>query len=96
LSAAGNSRNGIPINSPLNTAQYNGAIEHTQGEFKDYLRRWEWKANTIDEYALLSGTAAHELNHTQVFCFTESNVLKFETEVFLVLFCKIQSNYWLS
>jgi hypothetical protein len=29
----------IPINSPPNTARYNGAIEHSQGEFKDYLRR---------------------------------------------------------
>ena len=53
----------IPINSPPNTAQYNGAIEHTQGEFKDYLRRWEWKATTIDEFGLLAETAAHELNH---------------------------------
>jgi hypothetical protein len=31
----------IPINSPPNTARYNGAIEHTQSEFNDYLRRWE-------------------------------------------------------
>lgn len=53
----------IPINSPPNTAQYNGAIEHTQGEFKEHLRRWEWKANTIDEFVLLAETAAHELNH---------------------------------
>jgi len=53
----------IPINSPPNTAQYNGAIEHTQGEFKEYLRRWEWKTNTIDEFVLLAETAAHELNH---------------------------------
>jgi hypothetical protein len=53
----------IPINSPPNTARYNGAIEHTQGEFKDYLRRWQWKTNTIDEFVLLAETAAHELNH---------------------------------
>jgi hypothetical protein len=53
----------IPINSPPNTARYNGAIEHTQGEFKNYLRRWEWKAKTIDEFVLLAETAAHELNH---------------------------------
>jgi len=53
----------IPINSPPNTARYNGAIEHTQGEFKDYLRRWRWKANTVHEIALLAETAAHELNH---------------------------------
>ena len=53
----------IPINSPPFTAPYNGAIEHTQGEFKDYLQRWHWKANTIDEFSLLAETAAHELNH---------------------------------
>ena len=53
----------IPINSPPNTARYNGAIEHTQGEFKDYLRCWEWKGNTIDEFGLLAETAAHALNH---------------------------------
>jgi hypothetical protein len=53
----------IPINSPPNTAPYNGAIEHTQGEFKNYLGRWAWKANTIDEFGLLAETAAHELNH---------------------------------
>jgi hypothetical protein len=29
----------VPINNPVNTASYNGAIEHTQGEFKNYLRR---------------------------------------------------------
>ena len=34
----------IPINNPPNTARYNGAIEQSQGEFKDYLRRWQWKA----------------------------------------------------
>jgi hypothetical protein len=53
----------IPINSPPYTAPYNGAIEHTQGEFKNYLRRWEWKANTIKAFALLAETAAHALNH---------------------------------
>lgn len=58
----------IPINSPPNNAPYNGAIEHTQGEFKDYLRRWEWKANTIDAFCLLAETAAHELNHRSRRC----------------------------
>jgi hypothetical protein len=53
----------IPINSPPCTARYNGAIEHTQREFKDYLRRWEWKANTVHEFGLLAETAVHELNH---------------------------------
>ena len=53
----------IPINSPPYMAPYNGAIEHTQGEFKDYLRHCQWKANTIDEFSLLAETAAHVLNH---------------------------------
>lgn len=53
----------IPINSPPNRAPYNGAIEHTQGEFKNYLRCWDWKADTIEAYSLLAETAAHDLNH---------------------------------
>ena len=53
----------IPINSPPNRAPYNGGIEHTQGEFKSYLDRWSWKAGTVDRMALLSETAAHDLNH---------------------------------
>jgi len=53
----------VPINNPPYTAPYNGAIEHTQGEFKNYLHRWDWKAHTVDEFGLLAETAAHELNH---------------------------------
>jgi len=53
----------IPVNSPPCAASYNGAIEHTQGEFKTYLRRWEWKADTIKAFCLLAETAAHALNH---------------------------------
>jgi hypothetical protein len=53
----------IPINSPPKRAAYNGAIEHTQGEFKSYLDRWSWKAGTVDRLVLLSETAAHDLNH---------------------------------
>jgi hypothetical protein len=53
----------IPINSPPQRAPYNGAIEHSQGEFKSYLDRWSWKAGTVDRMALLSETAAHDLNH---------------------------------
>jgi hypothetical protein len=53
----------IPINSPPYRAPYNGAIEHSQGEFKSYLDRWSWKAETIDRLVLLSETAAHDLNH---------------------------------
>jgi hypothetical protein len=53
----------IPINSPPYTAPYNGAIEHTQREFKDYLDRWQWKADTVEKSILLAETAAHDLNH---------------------------------
>jgi transposase len=53
----------VPINNPVNTASYNGAIEHTQGEFKTYLRHWGCKAETDSELVLLTETAAHDLNH---------------------------------
>jgi hypothetical protein len=53
----------IPINSPPYRAPYNGGIEHTQGEFKSYLARWSWKTDTVGMMALLSETAAHDLNH---------------------------------
>jgi hypothetical protein len=53
----------IPVNSPPYRAPYNGGIEHTQGEFKSYIARWSWKAGTVDKMALLSETAAHDLNH---------------------------------
>ena len=53
----------IPINSPPYRAAYNGAIEHSQGEFKSYLDRWNWKAGTVDQMMLLSEIAAHDLNH---------------------------------
>jgi hypothetical protein len=53
----------IPINSPPYQAPYNGAIEHTQGEFKSYLDRWGWKAHSIAQLVLLAETAAHDLNH---------------------------------
>ena len=53
----------IPINSPAYMASYNGAIERTQGEFKSYLRRWGWKAQSKEQARLLVETAAHDLNH---------------------------------
>lgn len=53
----------IPINNPLDTPEYNGAVEHSQGEFKGYLDRWRWKADTVKEFSLLAETAAHDLNH---------------------------------
>lgn len=58
----------IPINNPYCTPEYNGAIEHTQGEFKGYLDRWQWKAATVHELCLLAETAAHQLNHTPRRC----------------------------
>jgi len=53
----------IPINSPVYTASYNGAIERTQGEFKGYLKRWQWKAKSLRQCVLLAETAAHDINH---------------------------------
>ena len=53
----------IPINSPPRMAPYNGAVEHTQGEFKGYLDRWSWKAAGTGDQALLAESAAHDLNH---------------------------------
>ena len=51
----------IPINNPSKMASYNGAIERTQREFKDYLKRWQWKASAMESHYLLSETAAHDL-----------------------------------
>ena len=53
----------VPINSPANTAPYNGAIEHSQGEFKRYLRRHRWKVGSRRCFAVLAETTAHDLNH---------------------------------
>ncbi len=53
----------VPINNPANTPAYNGAIEHTQGEFKSYLRRWGWKGNGDGAQLVLPELAAHDLNH---------------------------------
>jgi hypothetical protein len=53
----------VPINSPPRMAPYNGAVEHTQGEFKSYLDRWSWKAAGAGDPALLAECAAHDLNH---------------------------------
>ena len=53
----------IPINSPPYTAPYNGAVEHTQAEFKRYIERRQWEADTMNVHSLLAETAAHDLNH---------------------------------
>ena len=58
----------IPINNPPQMASYNGAIERTQREFKDFVKRWQWKAATMESYFLLSEIAAHALNHTPRRC----------------------------
>jgi hypothetical protein len=53
----------VPINSQVNTASYNGVIEHTQGEFKTYLRHWGGMTETDPELVLLTETAAHDFNN---------------------------------
>ena len=53
----------IPINSPIYTAPYNGAVEHAQGEMKSFLRTWNDKAKTVREFVLLAETASNDLNH---------------------------------
>ena len=53
----------IPINSPVYTAPYNGAVEHAQGEFKKYLRTWDARAKTTEEFTLLAEIAANNWNH---------------------------------
>jgi len=53
----------IPINSPVYTASYNGAVEHSQGELKTWLRRWEDTTDTNCEMAVQVENAAHALNH---------------------------------
>jgi hypothetical protein len=53
----------VPINNPVSRASYKEAIEHTQDEFKTYLRRWGLKTESGSEIVLLAETAANDLNH---------------------------------
>ena len=53
----------IPINSPTYYAPYNGAIEHTQGEFKKLILAPEYYFSSFKEFALKVEIAAHDLNH---------------------------------
>jgi hypothetical protein len=53
----------IPINSPYYTPSYNGAIEHSQGELKTWLDKWQHTAGSGRELALQVDNAAHALNH---------------------------------
>ena len=52
----------VPINSPVMTAAYNGAVERAQGELKRHLN-CRYKAKTTGEFALLAESATHDLNH---------------------------------
>lgn len=54
----------IPLNSPAYYAPYNGAIEHTQGEFKARLQECYGEANSFAEFTLMAELAAHDLNHS--------------------------------
>lgn len=54
----------LPLNSPAYYASYNGAIEHTQGEFKVRLQECYDKANSFAEFTLMVDLAAHDLNHS--------------------------------
>jgi hypothetical protein len=60
----------IPINS---TPSYNGAIERTQWEFKDYFKRWWWKAKSMEASFILAENAANELNHMSRRCLNYRN-----------------------
>ena len=53
----------IPLNSPAYYAPYNGAIEHTQGEFKTRLQESYGEASSLSEFTLMAELASHDLNH---------------------------------
>jgi len=53
----------LPLNSPCHYAQYNGAIEHAQGEFKHRLTQNHNYAASCKEFALSVELTAHNLNH---------------------------------
>jgi hypothetical protein len=63
-------------NSPQYRAPYNGAIVHTQDEFKSYLDRWSWKAGKVDRMVLLSELAAHDLNNQSRRCLGEKTAYR--------------------
>jgi len=54
----------MPLNSPAYYAPYNGAIEHTQREFKERLQECYGEASSFSEFALMAELAAHDLNHS--------------------------------
>lgn len=66
----------IPINSPCFSPSYNGAIEHSVGEFKGWLGKWKAAAKTVRELALLVENAAHVLNHRSRRCLSGKNACR--------------------
>lgn len=53
----------LPLNSPGYYAEYNGAIEHAQSEFKQQLRKNYKKIDSFNSFAFCVALAAHDLNH---------------------------------
>ena len=53
----------LPLNSPAYYPPYNGAIEHTQREFKEQILACQAKVSSFNEFARLVETIAHDLNH---------------------------------
>ena len=53
----------IPLNNPCYYAQYNGAIEHAQGELKRLLEKEYYNIRSFSEFERCVDLAAHDLNH---------------------------------
>lgn len=53
----------LPLNNPFHYAKYNGAIEHTQGEFKQQLRLRYRDIRSFRDFTHCVAIAAHDLNH---------------------------------
>jgi hypothetical protein len=65
----------LPLNSPLNCARYNGAVEHAQGEFKKQLdiELADVKLHNPDDVQPYARAAAHQLNHISRDCLKGRN-----------------------
>lgn len=53
----------LPLNNPCYYAQYNGAIEHAQGEYKQQLYRNYSNIVSFNDFKRCVALVAHELNH---------------------------------
>jgi hypothetical protein len=55
----------MPLVSPPEYPQYNGSLEHTQGDLKEAIRQILPKGRdaTLEEFEMASRLAAHDLNH---------------------------------